>query len=318
MDRRIALTVAEGTPRKRLDVFLAESDASCSRSRAKQLILDGHVTVNGKPAKPSHMVGACESIAVVLPEPRQAAAAPEPIPVCIVFEDPDLLVVNKPAGLVVHPAPGHYSGTLVNALLAHCGDLSGINGTLRPGIVHRLDKNTSGLMVVAKSDLAHRSLTEQLQAHTLVRQYKGIVWGRLAQEEGRIEAPIGRQRSERKRMIVTQRGSRPAATRFVVEETFDFLSLLRLDLETGRTHQIRVHLAHIGHPVFGDPEYGGREKRVRGIAGTLQGRAHGLLKLIGRQALHAQTIGFVHPRTGEPLRFTSDLPEDMEAVLRSA
>jgi len=318
MDGRILLTVPELKAHKRLDVFLAESDLDCSRSRIQHLISDGHVTVDGHPKKAHHLVKPRQRIEIVLPEPERTAVLPEPIPLSIVYEDHDLVVVNKPAGLVVHPAPGNYSGTLVNALLAHCRDLSGIGGKLRPGIVHRLDKNTSGLMVVAKTDRAHRALAQQVKERTLVRQYKAIVWGRPGQDSARIDAPIGRGRADRKRMVVTHRSSRPAATLFTVERTFDFLSLLRVNLETGRTHQIRVHLSFIGHPVFGDPDYAGREKHLKGIAPACRARAAQLLKLIDRQALHADTIAFSHPRTREALTFSAELPEDMKAVIRCA
>jgi 23S rRNA pseudouridine1911/1915/1917 synthase len=217
---------------------------------------------------------------------------------------------------VVHPAAGHFQGTLVNAVLGYDPDLEGVGDPVgqRPGIVHRLDKDTSGLLVVAKDDAAHRGLAAQFQDRTVERQYVAFVWGRFEEGAGRIEAPIGRHAGDRKRMAVTERGSRHAATRFEVASRFGFLTRLSVRLETGRTHQIRVHLAHAGHPVFGDPTYGGREKRLPGIAPAFREEARRLLGLISRQALHAQTLGFVHPVTGEPLRFSSDLPEDVRAL----
>ena len=270
--------------------------------------------MDGKAVRPSHKVRPGDRIALLLPDPSPSDMLPEPLPIDILFEDAHLLVVNKPAGMAVHPAAGLRSGTLVNALLYHCDRLSGINGVLRPGIVHRLDKDTSGLLVAAKDDGAHRGLSAQLQARTVERVYAVFVWGHPGTEEGRIEAPIGRDPGDRKRMAVTERGSRAAATRFSVAARFGFLSQLDVRLETGRTHQIRVHLAHAGHPVFGDPTYGGREQHVSGIAPAFRAEARRLLGLISRQALHAQTLGFVHPVTGERLRFTSALPEDMRRL----
>lgn len=319
MKRKILLSVPEEIrERIRLDVFLTNSDIGYSRSGAQRLIAEGHVEIEGRTVKPGHPVRPGDVIRVVLPEPKAPNLNPEAIPLDVFFEDRDLLVVNKPAGMVVHPAPGSYSGTLVHALLHHCTDLSGIGGQLRPGIVHRLDKGTSGLLIVAKNDGAHWSLSDQLKRREVVRRYRALVWGRMAAPSGRIEASIGRHPADGKRMAVSGRRARPAATRFKVEEEFEFLSLLSLRLETGRTHQIRVHLSHVGHPVFGDPTYGGREKRLRGIAPRFRTKAEALLKIMPRQALHAQTLGFVHPTTDEQLSFSSDLPEDIRAVLTEA
>lgn len=314
MARRIDILVPPDTSPLRLDAFLAQSGLALSRSHIQHLIEGGCVTVDGKSPRPSRKVQPGDRIAVLVPDPEPSPLLPQAIPLDILFEDDHLLVVNKPIGMAVHPAAGIRSGTLVNALLHHCERLSGINGVLRPGIVHRLDKDTSGLLVVAKDDAAHRGLTAQLQARTAERMYVAFVWGRFDEDAGRIEAPIGRHAGDRKRMAVTERGSRQAATRFRVEARYDFLSRLSVQLETGRTHQIRVHLAHAGHPVFGDPTYGGREKRLSGIAPASREEARRLLHLISRQALHARTLGFIHPITGEHLRFSSGLPEDMRRL----
>jgi 23S rRNA pseudouridine1911/1915/1917 synthase len=315
MARRIDILVPPDTPPLRLDLFLSRSDLTLSRSHIQRLIEDGCVTVDGKSPRPSCRVKAGDRIALLVPDPAPSPLLPQALPLDIRFEDDHLLVVNKSPGVAAHPAAGIRSGTLVNALLHHCKRLSGINGVLRPGIVHRLDKDTSGLLVVAKDDATHRGLAEQLQARTVERLYIAFVWGHFVEGAGRIEAPIGRHAGDRKRMAVTERGgSRPAATRFQVEARYGFLSRLSVQLETGRTHQVRVHLAHAGHPVFGDPTYGGREKRVSGMAPELRGEARRLLGLISRQALHAQTLGFIHPITGERLRFESELPGDMRAL----
>ena len=317
MKREMLLSVPkEMRERIRLDVFLANSEVGLSRSGVQRLIAEGHVHIEGRAVKKSgDSIRPGDIIRIFVPEPRVPDLRPEAIPLDVLFEDPDLLVVNKAAGMVVHPAPGSYSGTLVHALLHHCTDLSGIGGQLRPGIVHRLDKDTTGLLVVAKNDRSHQALSDQLQKHEVVREYRALVWGRMAEPSGRIEASIGRHRSDGKRMAVSGRHSRSAATRFDVEAEFTFLSLLALRLETGRTHQIRVHLSHTGHPVFGDPTYGGREKHLRGIASQHRVRAEALLRSMPRQALHAQKLAFVHPGTGEQMAFSTDLPEDIRTIL---
>ena len=225
-------------------------------------------------------------------------------------------MLDKAAGMTVHPAPGSWQGTLVNALLHHCRDLSGINGVLRPGIVHRLDRNTTGLLIVAKNDAAHRGLAAQLEAHCIERRYAALVWGQLQEEEGRIDAPIGRHPRDRKLMAVVEDG-RAAVTRFAVVEHFQFLSLLDLRLETGRTHQIRVHLQHCGHPVFGDPAYGGRN-RVHGIRPEYRLQADHHLGLIDRQALHARRLRFTHPTAGRPMEFEAELPADLARLIAAA
>ncbi len=300
---------------ERLDRLLAAACPAFSRSRLQHLIAAGHVRVNGREVRPSYRVSAGDRVAISPPPPEPTSIHPEAIPLDIFFEDDHLLVVNKPAGMVVHPAGRVWSGTLVNALLGHCDRLSGINGVLRSGIVHRLDKETSGLVVVAKDDLTHRRLARQFEERTTMRRYTALVWGRLPERTGRVEAPIGRHRKEKKRMAVREEGGRHAATRFEVAATYDFLSLLLVRLETGRTHQIRVHMAHIGHPVFGDTVYGGGQGRIKGIAPQFRGEARALLKRATRQMLHAAALGFVHPIMGETLRFEAEPPEDMREVL---
>jgi 23S rRNA pseudouridine1911/1915/1917 synthase len=317
MARRIDILAPPDEVPVRIDVFLSRHDPSLSRSRIQHLIEDGSVTLDGVPVRSSARVKPGCRIALLLPDPVASCLAAENLPLDVRYEDDHLLVVNKPPGMAVHPASGTRSGTLVNALLHRCASLSGINGVLRPGIVHRLDKDTSGLLVAAKDDATHRGLTEQLQARTVERLYVAYAWGHMASEAGRIEAPIGRHPEDRKRMAVTERGSRPAATRYRTEARYSFLSRLALRLETGRTHQIRVHLAHSGHPVFGDPVYGGRDKRIAGIAPEHREEARRLLGLVRRQALHAETLGFLHPITGRELRFRAEPPEDMQALERA-
>ena len=257
-----------------------------------------------------------DSIAIDIPPPIESTINPEDIPLDIFFEDDHVLVLDKPAGMIVHPAGGVTSGTLVNALLSHCTHLSGINGVLRPGIVHRLDKDTSGLMVVAKSDEGHRGLATQLEARAMARRYLALIWGGFETDEGRIEAPIGRHPKDRKRMAVSQNG-RYASTRWKIRARYDFLSLLSLALETGRTHQIRVHLAHLNRPVFGDSLYGGREDRLQGIAPLYRRRATHLLAQTNRQMLHATQLTFVHPVTKKEMMFEAHLPGDMQEILAS-
>ncbi|MFO7262824.1 MAG: pseudouridine synthase [Bacillaceae bacterium G1] len=284
---------------ERLDKFLANQLGDVSRSKVQQWIKDGRVTVNERPVKASYRLGVDDVVQVEVPEAVPLQVVPEPLPLSIVYEDADLLVIDKPRGMVVHPAPGHETGTLVNGLLYHCRDLSGINGVLRPGIVHRIDKDTSGLLMVAKHDAAHVHLAKQLAEHTVEREYVAIVHGKVSADRGTIDAPIGRDPTDRQRMAVVEKGGKRAVTHFVVEQRFANYTLLRLRLETGRTHQIRVHMKYIGHPVAGDPKYGPR--RTLPIAG---------------QALHAAVLGFVHPRTHQWMRFEAPLPEDMRTLLR--
>lgn len=311
---RIRLVVPPKQSRERLDVYLTHQIQNATRNKVQQAINEGLVLVDGRRVKPSHTVAPGETIDVTLPRPPRPEAVPENIPIEIVYEDDDLMVVNKPAGMVTHPAYGNYTGTLVNALLYRTQLLSRVKHRLRPGIVHRLDKDTSGLLVVAKTDAAHHALAKQFSARTIDREYWALVWGKFKKPKGIIEASLGRSKKDRRKVTVTAEGKH-AITEYEVLKEFDFLSLVRLKLKTGRTHQIRVHLTHVGHPVFGDPTYGGRSHLWGGLSGKKAQHAANLLKLISRQALHAKTIGFVHPTTQQAMKFDSELPEDMRAVL---
>lgn len=290
MATEILLSNVDGV---RLDAFIS-SELDISRSLAAELIDGGKVTVNGKLAKKSNKVMMGNEVSVELPELKDPEALPEDIPLDIVYEDDDLLVVNKPKGMVVHPAPGNPNGTLVNALLYHCkGSLSGINGVMRPGIVHRIDKDTSGLLIVAKNDVAHRFLAEQIKEHSFTREYRAVVYGNLKQDSGTVNAPIGRDPKNRQRMAIVYVNSKPAVTHYEVLERFEGFTYIKCRLETGRTHQIRVHMASLGHPIAGDPVYGPKK-----VITKLQG-----------QCLHAGLIGFIHPKTLKYLEFTSEVPE---------
>ncbi len=314
--RKLELEVPQQISGTRLDLFLVNENIDLSRSRIQKLISEKKILVAGRPTKPSHKIKGNEKITVEIPPLEKLSSEPEDIPLDILYEDSDLLVVNKKAGMVVHPALGNYSHTLVNALLFHCKDLSGINGVLRPGIVHRLDKNTSGLLVVAKNDFAHQGLAEQIKNRTLLREYAAIIWGHMPCDKGLIQAPIGRSTKDRKKMAVTRLKGRESLTQYQVLERFDLCDLLSIRLKTGRTHQIRVHLSYLNHPVLGDPEYGGRQKWIKGIHDKHRLLAQKLLSLIDRQALHAKKIGFTHPRTKKYREFDSFLPEDIDNVLR--
>lgn len=289
----------------RIDKFLAGREAELSRSAIQKYIESGHVKVNGSAVQKSYKIKADDEVSIVLPDVTEITIEAENIPIDIVYEDSDLLVVNKPKGMVVHPAPGNWSGTLVNALMYHCREsLSGINGELRPGIIHRIDKDTSGLLIVAKNDFAHRSLAEQIKEHSCMRCYEAICVGRFSDTSGVVDAPIARHPSDRTRMAVVA-GGKDAVTHWSVKEELDGFTHLSLKLETGRTHQIRVHLSSIGHPLYGDTVYGGgRSKSEIVNAQTVRG-----------QCLHAKTIGFVHPRTGEQMFFDSELPEYFKTIL---
>ncbi len=298
MSETIILTALNEDLGKRIDKFISDNIAQLSRSMVQGLIADGMILVDGKKSGKNYKLRGNERITVEIPEPQPMDALPEDIPLDIVYEDSELLVVNKPKGMVVHPAHGNYTGTLVNALLHHCGDsLSGINGVIRPGIVHRIDKNTSGLLIVAKTDPAHVRLAEQIKEHSFTREYEAVAAGYFRETEGTIDAPIGRHKTDRKKMCVTQENSRNAVTHYSVIRQYGGYAHVRLKLETGRTHQIRVHLAYIGHPVLGDDVYG---KPYRGIDG---------------QCLHARKIGFVHPSTGKYMEFVSELPDYFVSVL---
>ncbi len=312
-ERRERIKVEEESG-QRLDVFVA-SRLGLSRTRVASLIEAGQILVNGAPCKKSEAVQAGQWVEVVVPPPVAARAEPQDLPLEILHEDGDLLVVNKPAGMVVHPAVGHFEGTLVNALLHHVKDLSGIGGTLRPGIVHRLDKDTSGLLVVAKSDEVHRRLSEDLRHRRVRRLYRAATWGHLPSSPLTIEAPIGRSPTHRQCMAVVE-GGRKALTRARVQERWAAAELLEVALQTGRTHQIRVHLAHVGHPVVGDRAYGAGWER--GISGPARAWARELARRVPRQFLHAERLAFTHPRTGEQLRFRALLPPDLEEAARWA
>ncbi len=287
---------------QRLDAWLAQALPELSRARWQQLTRAGHVRVAGRLAKVSHALRGGETIDYEVPPPVPAAPAPEDIPLAVVFEDADLLVINKPAGLVVHPAPGHAGGTLVNALLYHCADLAGIGGEIRPGIVHRLDKDTSGLLVVAKTEPALHGLAAQFKSHAIHKMYWALVHGVPASPSGEIHSLIGRSDRDRKKMSAQPSHGRPAETRYTVLERFADAALLEVVIATGRTHQIRVHLAFNGHPVVGDQQYGGR-------------RAQALALAAPRQMLHARRLGFTHPRLGIALEFEAPLPPDFSAVI---
>ncbi|MBN1155949.1 RluA family pseudouridine synthase [candidate division KSB1 bacterium] len=310
-----SILVTEEQVKQRIDKFLADVLSQFTRARIQKLIEDDRVLVDGKPVKASHLVRANERIEVNVPEPVSSHIQPQPIPLDIVYEDDYLLVINKKAGMVVHPAYGNVSNTMVNALLHHCVNLSGIGGVKRPGIVHRLDKDTSGLLVVAKDDETHLRLSQQFSSRTIEREYTAVVWGNFRLKSGKITSYIARSRRDRTRMVVSESRGKLAITRFKVMEEFPLTSLLAVKLETGRTHQIRVHLAAKGHPVFGDLQYGGRKKMIMKLnQGKLQ-IALNLLSCIARQALHARTLGFVHPHTNEYLKFTSELPGDMSELI---
>ena len=299
----------------RLDKYLNDTFSEFTRSHLQNLIEKGLVTVNGNTTKCGHKLHDGDRVAMIIPLPEPSKINPENIPINIVFEDESLLVINKPAGMVVHPGAGNWQGTLVNALLYHCKTLSGINGVLRPGIVHRLDKNTSGLMVVAKNDHSHVNLSRQFESKSIVRTYQAIVWGVPKETTGEIETNIGRNPRDRKKMAVLGQSGKSAITDYKILENFIYLSLLQLILKTGRTHQIRVHLNHIHHPVFGDPEYNGRKSQINRLPLQIQRRGMGLLKIIQRQALHAKTLSFIHPVSQQKVVFDSELPEDMAQVL---
>ncbi len=298
MSDTVILTASESDAGSRIDKYISDNISELTRSAVQTLISKGMVLAGGSPVPKNYKLRGHEEITVEIPEPQPMDAVPEDIPLDIVYEDDDLLVVNKPKGMVVHPAHGNYTGTLVNALLHHCGSsLSGINGVIRPGIVHRIDKNTSGLLIVAKNDASHLKLAEQIKAHSFTREYEAVACGSFKETEGTIDAPIGRHKTDRKKMCVTNENSRNAVTHYEVIRQYGGYAHLRLRLETGRTHQIRVHLSYIGHPVLGDDVYG---KPYKGLEG---------------QCLHARRIGFIHPSTGEYMEFSSELPEYFVSVL---
>lgn len=291
MEKTIQIIAREGGDR--IDALLAREEDIRSRNTAARLIEDGLVTIAGAPVRKNYRVREGDEIQVVIPAPEESSVRAQDIPLDVVYEDEDVIVVNKPRGLVVHPAPGHPDGTLVNALLAHCGDsLSGVGGELRPGIVHRIDKDTSGLLIAAKNDMAHTALSAQLKDRSLSRVYDCIVHGTFKNDAGVVDAPIGRDPKNRQRMAVTEKNSRPAVTHWQVLARYGRYTYLRCHLETGRTHQIRVHMAYTGHPLLGDTVYGGR--RDKGLS---------------TQCLHARGLKFIHPRTGQPVELWTELPD---------
>ena len=288
------------TAGERIDALLARNVADLSRSAAQRLIEQGDVAVNGVPVRKNYKANVGDLVEVSLPEPEAVEIIPQNLPLDVVFEDDDVIVINKPRGMVVHPAPGHPDGTLVNALLYHCGDsLSGIGGEKRPGIVHRIDMDTSGLLIVAKNDFAHQFLSAQLSDHSLYRVYEAVVYGRVKEDAGTVDAPIGRHPADRKRMAILSRGGREAVTHYEVIARYRGYSHIRCRLETGRTHQIRVHMEKLGHPLVGDMVYG-RKRPEKGLEG---------------QCLHARELRFIHPRTEQEVRLTSELPDYFREVL---
>lgn len=300
IDTNIIL-VEESFNGERIDKVISAAMENMSRSAVQKLLDDGNVKVGFVIVSKNYKVKTGDRISVVIPEPKTLEAKPENIPLDIRYEDSDLLVVNKPKGMVVHPAAGNFDGTLVNALLYHCkGSLSGIGGVIRPGIVHRIDKDTSGLLIVAKNDMAHISLAEQIKAHSFKRQYQSVVYGKFKNAEGTVDAPIGRHPVDRKKMTVTTKNSKNAVTHYSVVNEYKEFTHLKLKLETGRTHQIRVHMSYIGHPVAGDPVYGPKK----------------VIDYLGGQCLHAGTIGFKHPRTREYVEIESELPDYFNDFLR--
>ncbi|WP_144516359.1 RluA family pseudouridine synthase [Bacillus sp. WP8] len=297
---QVKIAVSEEQTSERLDKFLSTTEPEWSRTQVQQWVKDGLIEVNGKQVKANYKVQAGDQIKVEIPDPEALDVEAEPMDLDIYYEDADVLVVNKPRGMVVHPAPGHVSGTLVNGLMAHCTDLSGINGVMRPGIVHRIDKDTSGLLMVAKNDIAHESLVNQLVAKTVTRKYTAVVHGIIQHDTGTIDAPIGRDKKDRQSMTVTKENAKQAVTHFDVIERFKDFTVVECRLETGRTHQIRVHMKYIGYPLAGDPKYGPRK--------TVD---------FNGQLLHAGVLGFDHPRTGEYIEFTAPIPADMLGFIDS-
>ena len=285
----------------RLDKYLAEQFPEQTRSYLQKLIKEGQVLVNGKTVKSGYQLSKGDEVSVTIPEPKELDVEPQKMDLDIVYEDEDVILINKPKGMVVHPAPGHTTDTLVNGLLYHCKDnLSGINGVARPGIVHRIDRDTTGILIVCKNDMSHNSIAAQLKEHSINRRYRALVHGNLKEDTGTVEGPIGRHPVDRKKMAINERNGKPAVTHFTVLERFGNYTLIECKLETGRTHQIRVHMTSIGHPLVGDEVYGPAKCPFK-----LQG-----------QCLHAMVLGFVHPRTGEYMEFSADLPEYFEDLLK--
>ena len=315
--RKIEFVVSPGQKKERIDKFLTAQLEGSSRAKIQKYIDDAQVLVNGELVRASYKISPRDNIVVSIHTSAPAnRVTPEEIRLDVVYEDEYLIVVNKPSGMVTHPGHGNWSGTLANALLFHCNSLSKLNdGSIRPGIVHRLDKDTSGLIVAAKDDVTHASLAGQFANRTIEREYWALVWGMLNQKRGLIESMIARSKSDRKKFTVSEDEGKFAATEYEVLKEFNYLSLVRLKLRTGRTHQIRVHLSHIGHSVFGDPTYHGRRINYGDATPRHRQEVSDLLKIINRQALHAKTLGFIHPATKQHLHFDSELPEDFTNIL---
>ena len=286
----------------RLDKYLTEQFPEQTRSYLQKLIKDGEVLVNGKTVKAGYQLTKGDEVSVNIPEPKELDVEPQKMDLDIVYEDDDVILINKPKGMVVHPAPGHTTDTLVNGLLYHCKDnLSGINGVARPGIVHRIDRDTTGILIVCKNDMSHNSIAAQLKEHSITRRYRALVHGNVKNDTGTVEGPIGRHPVDRKKMSINERNGKPAVTHYTVLERFGNYTLIECVLETGRTHQIRVHMTSIGHPLVGDEVYGPAKCPFKGLQG---------------QSLHAMVLGFVHPRTGEYMEFSAELPEYFEDLLK--
>jgi 23S rRNA pseudouridine1911/1915/1917 synthase len=315
-EKNLHFEVPSGKKKERLDLFLSDAIENATRTKIQKLIEANLVKVNAKAAKANYKVRPGDTIDVTIPiSPRPEIAEPENIPLDIIYEDEFLIIVNKPAGMVAHPAYSNYTGTLVNALLHHTKNLSDLNDPGRPGIVHRIDKNTSGLLVVAKDDWTHAQLAAQFSKHKTEREYWTVCWGIFKQKKGKIETKITRSKKDRKIFVTSEKEGKSAVTHFEVLEEFEFVSLVKLNLETGRTHQIRVHLSSINHPVFGDETYGGTKIVYSGNLPKMKTHVQNLLKIMPRQALHAKTLGFIHPHKKEFMVFNSDLPEDFKLLL---
>lgn len=314
-DTVLTYVVEGGSAGERLDRFLAGREPERSRARLQGLIRDGRVCVNGRVARAAQRLKGGDRVELTLPPPRVTTLEPEPIPLCVVWSDESLMVIDKPAGMVVHPGAGAARGTLVHALLHLDPAIASVGGAGRPGIVHRLDKDTSGLLLVARTERAHRALVEAMQSRLIHRVYQALVWGDLPEAVGTVERPIGRDPRHRQRMAVLARGGRPARTHWRALRRWGVATRLEVTLDTGRTHQIRVHLAHLGHPVLGDPVYGGRSKKLLSLAGSQRSLTADLLRVMSRQALHAFELRLAHPLTGEKLRFESPLPDDFTEAL---
>jgi 23S rRNA pseudouridine1911/1915/1917 synthase len=315
-EKKYRIVTPEGKKKERLDVFITNQLENATRSKVQKLIEASCVKVNTMSEKPSYKVLPGDVIEITIPiSPRPEETEPEEIPLEIVFEDDTLLIVNKPAGMVAHPAYANFTGTLVNALLFHSQKLSSLNEPSRPGIVHRIDKDTSGLLVVAKDDWTHAKLAGQFSRHSIEREYWAIAWGKFKNHKGEIDFNIARSKTDRKKFTTVKDEGKTALTYYEVLEEFEFATLLKLNLKTGRTHQIRVHLSGTGHPIFGDPTYGGRNIVYGTSLPKMKSRIQNLLDIMPRQALHAKTLGFIHPHKEEFIRFDSELPNDMKELI---